>query len=206
MIELEELNNHCSRVCFNKGETIFKQGAPVNEISFVRNGLTKLIHHNGQKDFIIKISLPGEYICLANLFVEGNYFTSAIALEPTDICFISKGFLLRLIEKNGKFARDIISEISNDSLLSIARLSNLINMQLIARLAEVILFFKNKLYKTNSFKLPLSRTELADYIGVSRKSLVRTLAEFKNEGIIKVNDRIIEVIDIDKLEKITHCR
>ena len=200
--ELEELSSHCSSVSFKKGETIFKQGAPVNQISFVREGLVKVFHNNGHRDFIIKIALAGEFLCLPNLFAQDIYYSSAIALIETDICFIDKGCLLKLIENNGKFARNVVTHISKDSFSSIQRLTNLINIQLITKLAEVILFFKNELFKTNSFELPLSRTELADYIGVSRKSLVRTLAEFKKDGIINIDDRTIEIIEPAKLEKI----
>jgi CRP/FNR family transcriptional regulator len=53
------------------------------------------------------------------------------------------------------------------------------------------------------FDLPVSRKEIADYIGMSSANVIRTLSDFKRDGIIKVYGKTIEVVDINKLEIIS---
>jgi len=53
------------------------------------------------------------------------------------------------------------------------------------------------------FDLPVSRKEIADYIGMSTANVIRTLSDFKKEGIIRVFGKTIEVVDVNKLEVIS---
>jgi CRP/FNR family transcriptional regulator len=48
--------------------------------------------------------------------------------------------------------------------------------------------------------MPVSRKEIADYIGMSTANVIRTLSDFKKDGIIKVFGKTIELADIYKLE------
>ena len=54
----------------------------------------------------------------------------------------------------------------------------------------------------NYFILKRTRTQLAEYFGVQRPSLARTIKEFENEGIIKTDGRIITILDRNKLTRI----
>ena len=53
------------------------------------------------------------------------------------------------------------------------------------------------------FDLPVSRKEIADYIGMSTANVIRTMSDFKKDGIIKIFGKTIEVVDINKLEIIS---
>ena len=64
----------------------------------------------------------------------------------------------------------------------------------------VILYFTKEIYNTRVFDLPVSRKEIADYIGMSTANVIRTMSDFKKDGIIKVFGKTIEVVDINKLE------
>lgn len=61
-------------------------------------------------------------------------------------------------------------------------------------------------YEINSsknFKLPMTRQELAQLLGYSKGSFINTLSKFNKEGIIKVSDRKIELINSEILEQIS---
>ena len=89
----------------------------------------------------------------------------------------------------------------NDKIISQTldiRLKNLAG-----RVAFVLLYFTNEIYKSRAFDLPVSRKEIADYIGMSSANVIRTLSDFKRDGIIKVFGKTIEIVDINKLEIIS---
>lgn len=54
----------------------------------------------------------------------------------------------------------------------------------------------------NSFTLPLTRSEMAEFMGVSTKSLTRIMTEFKNDGIIKTENSKIEILRADLLNRL----
>ena len=53
------------------------------------------------------------------------------------------------------------------------------------------------------FDLPVSRKEIADYIGMSTANVIRTMSDFKKDGIIKIFGKTIEIVDLNKLEIIS---
>jgi DNA-binding MarR family transcriptional regulator len=56
----------------------------------------------------------------------------------------------------------------------------------------------------HTFTLDQSQTELADFFGVTRPSLARTLAKMEEEGIIRTKRREITILNREKLNKLLH--
>jgi CRP-like cAMP-binding protein len=71
---------------------------------------------------------------------------------------------------------------------------------LVGRVAFVLLYFSKEIYNTRVFDIPISRKEIADYIGMSTANVIRTMSDFKRDGIIKIFGKTIEIVDINKLE------
>jgi len=93
-----------------------------------------------------------------------------------------------------------ISKI-NDKIIN--QTLDLRQKNLIGRVAFVLLYFTKEIFKSRIFDLPVSRKEIADYIGMSTANVIRTMSDFKRDGIIKIFGKTIEVVDIDKLEIIS---
>ena len=74
---------------------------------------------------------------------------------------------------------------------------------LAGRVAYVLLYFTREIYNSRIFDLPVSRKEIADFIGMSSANVIRTLSDFKKDGIIKVFGKTIEIDNIEKLEIIS---
>ena len=66
--ELSILDDNCSKIEFQKGELIFKEGSPAKLITYIRNGYVKLTKKGiSGKEHILSISKKGSYLCLQNL-------------------------------------------------------------------------------------------------------------------------------------------
>ena len=70
-------------------------------------------------------------------------------------------------------------------------------------MAFVLLYFTKEIYKSRVFDIPVSRKEIADYIGMSTANVIRTLSDFKRDGIIKIFGKTMEIVNIEKLEIIS---
>jgi len=135
-----------------------------------------------------------------SIFSAERYQYSVSALEDSIVCVVNLDFIKGLFMKNGSFAMGLLSNISkiNDKIIN--QTLDLRQKNLVGRVAFVLLYFTKEIYNTRVFDIPVSRKEIADYIGMSTANVIRTLSDFKREGIIKVFGRTIEVIDIAKLE------
>jgi len=128
---------------------------------------------------------------------------SATAIEPTDACCISIETFKTLIHQNGKFAYELIADISKNELCSFRNFVDHAHKQVPGRLAGALVYFSEHIYHSPSFELPLNRNELAELINTSRESTTRNLHLLKESGIIDLDRNHIEILKVDKL-KIIH--
>jgi CRP-like cAMP-binding protein len=90
-----------------------------------------------------------------------------------------------------------MSIISKDGLFIFDRLMNQTHKQLPGRIAEVLLYFSEEIYGNTIFDFPLTRRELAELAGTTKESFIRTLTEFKNDRIVKLDGSHVEIISMD---------
>jgi CRP/FNR family transcriptional regulator len=71
------------------------------------------------------------------------------------------------------------------------------------KVAYILAKMSRELYMNHTFNLPLSRREIAEYIGMTTENVIRTMSEFRKEKIIRINGREIEIVDMELLERIS---
>jgi CRP/FNR family transcriptional regulator len=202
--ELGILEEGCFQSEFRKGELIFKEGGPAKHITYIREGFVKLSKmQNLEKEYIVSISKKGAYLGVQNLNKtnNSNYF-SAYAITNTLVCFLDIDYFDQLVKRNGEFASEVISYIINDEMNSFDRFLNNVQHQLPGRLANILLYFYQQVYKKNPFNLNITKTELASLIGTSRESVTRLLKNFQDDGIIAADKSSILILDESKLKEI----
>ena len=201
---VEDLCNHKEEQFFRKGEVINHEGEKINTFKYLKSGLVKLYRRTSTGDEqVITITRPFEFVSNMSIFSEERYQYSVSALEDSVVCMVKLDFIKELFFKNGAFAMGLLTKISmiNDKIIS--QTLDIRQKNLIGRVAFVLLYFTKEIYKSRVFDLPVSRKEIADYIGMSTANVIRTMSDFKKEGIIRVFGKTIEVVDIEKLEIIS---
>jgi CRP/FNR family transcriptional regulator len=189
---------------FRKGEIINHEGEKITDFKYLKSGLVKLFRRtNTGEEQVITITRPFEFVSNMSIFSEEKYQYSVSALEDSIVCVVSLGFIKDLFLRNGGFAMGLLSKISkiNDKILT--QTLDIRQKNLTGRVAYVILYFANEIYHSRVFELPVSRKEIADYIGMSTANVIRTISDFKSDGIIKVFGKTIEIVDLAKLEIIS---
>jgi CRP/FNR family transcriptional regulator len=204
--ELELLSEKITEIHFEPGEQLFRQDALNAHIIYLKEGLVK-VHMRAAdgKDCILKVAPAPAYLGLSTIFGDRINWFSATALEPTLACFIDVGTFKHLINTNGRFAYEIIADVSRDELRLYHRFANRMHKQIPGRLAGALLFFAKKVYQQDVFELPLTRAELAEYIGASRESVTRQLTLLKEGGIIDVQKNQVSILNAKSLEKISQA-
>jgi CRP-like cAMP-binding protein len=201
---VEELCDNKEEQFFRKGEIINHEGEKISNFKYLKSGLVKLYRRTSSGDEqVITITRPFEFVSNMSIFSEERYQYSVSALEDSVVCIVKLDFIKELFLKNGGFAMGLLTKISmiNDKIIS--QTLDIRQKNLVGRVAFVLLYFTNEIYNSRVFDLPVSRKEIADYIGMSTANVIRTLSDFKKEDIIRVFGKTIEVVDIDKLEIIS---
>jgi CRP/FNR family transcriptional regulator len=70
------------------------------------------------------------------------------------------------------------------------------------RVAYLLIYFAQKIFFSTEFDLPLSRKEMADYVGMTTENVIRTLSEFRRDGILKIYGKTIQIANMDTLKSI----
>ncbi len=201
---IQELCNNKEERSFRKGEVINHEGEKITDFKYLKSGLVKLYRRTASGDEqVITITRPFEFVSNMSIFSEERYRYSVAAVEDSIVCNIRLDFIKELFLKNGGFAMGLLTKISkiNDKIIS--QTLDIRQKNLIGRVAFVLLYFTREIYNSMVFDLPVSRKEIADYIGMSTANVIRTLSDFKKDGIIKVFGKTIEIVDIAKLEIIS---
>jgi CRP-like cAMP-binding protein len=203
-LAINELCKNKEELFFKKGDIINQEGDKIVNFKYLKSGLVKLYRKPASGDEqVITITRPFEFVSNLSIFSEERYQYSVSALEDSVVCTINLGYIKNLFQKNGAFAMGLLTKISkiNDKIIS--QTLDIRQKNLVGRVAYVLLYFTNEIYSTKVFELPVSRKEIADYIGMSTANVIRTLSDFKKDGIIKTFGKNIEIVDMEKLEIIS---
>ena len=202
--ELEFLDHHKVQLVYSKGEIICKQGSFASSLIYILDGLIKLlIEGPGNKNLIIRIIKPSEFVGLSSLFDENIYHYSAVTLKTSSVCMIEKEIINKLIRENGLLATEIIKWHCQVQTQHYKKFEGLMYKQLPGRLADTLLYLNREDFGPDNVYPYLTRKDLAELSGMSTESAVRILSEFDHEGIIQTSGRNIKITDTEKLEKIS---
>jgi CRP/FNR family transcriptional regulator, polysaccharide utilization system transcription regulator len=191
-------------VHFKAGELIFKQGTPNMHLLCLTEGKVKrYIEGYNNKNLILGIVKPVEYILGHGIYTDQMHHFSAMAIEDAVACLVDLETFKKLIRSNADFAEEFLKKVSLQSIFSYELFISLTQKQMPGRIADVLLYLKDKVYESNPFHTTLARQDLADMSGMSKESAIRILREFKDEGLIQVYGNDFEILNIDQLVKIS---
>lgn len=201
--ELQLLQEATMSECFDKGEFIFREGERSETLFIVNKGLIKLTKGSEEgREQIIRLLFPGDFFGLFAMLKSEQHYTSAEALDHTEICFIKKSELLKIMERNPDMSFRFILSL-NDRLHQADEWVSLLSlMEVEQRLARAILLFHGKIRRESMcFTLPVTKKDMASLIGTTPETLSRRLVSFVSQNVIAMNGRReIKILDYEKLK------
>ena len=198
------INEHSVSLSFKKGETVCKQGAFASHIYFLEDGLVKIYLEERNKNLILTLSTTKNLLGLASIFEGNNKMPYSIATyTDSKIRMIDIQVFRQLLNQNPVFAYRIINVLNESTAQIYGRFFSLTQKQLHGRLADILLCMSTRIFRSKLFDLPLSRADLGDLTGMSTESVIRLMKEFKDDGLIDMQCKKLELLDIPRLERIS---
>ncbi len=189
---------------FKKGETIFKQGTMSTHLAFLHRGIVKFVDHvDADKDFILAIVKGPKLLGAANLFFRETNVLALVAVEECDICLIDQKRLLAMAVKHGDLLLAMCERSIEMFQSSIFNFISLAHKQVNGRIADILIYLWEHVYKDSEFEFNLSRKEIAEFAACSHENAITTLSKFNKEGLITLKGKKILINDLEKLYAIS---
>ena len=204
-------SDHLEVICSSKiekeyatGESIIKEGMQIKDFVYLKSGLVKLFRSDpGGKEQIITIAKPFDYVSLLSVFSNDTYNYSVTALEDSVTCNIDMSEVNQLVLENGKLALNLLKKMSLVADQIILDSLEIRKKHLRGRVAFLLIYFSQDIYHTSEFDLPLTRKEMAEYVGMTTENVIRTLSEFRKDEILKIYGKTIQIVNMDTLQSIS---
>jgi len=198
------IDQHSVRITFKKGETICKRGAFASHIYYLEDGLVKVYLEEKNKNLILMLAIKNNLLGMAAIFEGNNKLPYSItAYTDSSVRMIDIQIFSQLLKQNSRFSYHVINLLNEKTAQIYGRFFSLTQKQLHGRLADILLCLSHRIFKSTSFELPLSRADLGDLTGMSTESVIRMMKEFKDDGLIGMHCKSIELLDIARLERIS---
>ncbi|MGB9975581.1 Crp/Fnr family transcriptional regulator [Thermovenabulum sp.] len=186
---------------FNKGQLIAVEGDDCLNIGIILDGSVEIkkFYASGRSITVASLkkgNIFGEVIIFSDI---RKYPSTITAFTETKIMFISIDDVIKLCNGNKKFLFNFISLLSNRILMLNEKIT-IISQKSIRQKISLLLLEEYKKNKSLILELPLSRKDLAEYIGIPRPSLSREMIKLKNEGIIDFKKNTIKILNLSELE------
>ncbi|MFO7790964.1 MAG: Crp/Fnr family transcriptional regulator [Bacteroidales bacterium] len=198
------LADNTTEIKYKKGNIIFMQNAFANNVGYLTSGLVKkhMTGLNGKEQIIEIIKAPS-FIGIPTTM--GNHINqySVTSLTESSMCMIDLNIFKKICCENAPFACEMIQEMCRKELNHFCSCFNKTQKNAKGLVADTLVYFACSVFNTNSFSLPLSRSEIADLINTSREQVCRILSEFHNDGIIKIKGKEVSILNSELLEKIS---
>lgn len=189
-----------------KGANIYHQGTPSFGVYCIEKGKVKLSKINeAGSETILYIASAGEVIGYQDLNKDHEYQTNATALEDCISCFIPNDYFQETLVNAPKVALNLLnkSTCSMETISSYGHAS--LNMNAKKRVANLLLALGNSFgIESNGvvrIELYLTRQELASMIGTATETIIRSISELKQQGIIEQQGNFLLIKNFIKLKE-----
>lgn len=201
--EVEQLENNHAVVKFHKGDPIIKQGMFSTNVVFLRKGLVKIHIAGPYHEQIVRLIKAPSYLALPTTIGNKINQYSITSVSDSEACFIDLNVFYKVLEDNREFSSYIILELCKSELEAYRRCASRTQKQTRGNLADVLLDFSENIFNSDEFTLPISQSDIGNWVDASRESINRLLSEFMADGIISMNGRIIKILNKQLLHLIS---
>jgi len=203
-LELEEIfsKSHHFTKTFDVGEIAAFSGETVNFLIVVLEGSVKgeMVDFSGKTIKIDDIRAP-RVLASAFIFGKQNKFpVNVMANEKTRLLYIPKYDFMKMLQADIRILQNFLNVVSNQTQMLAGKLKFLSFKTIKGKIAQYILGLAGP--DKDMIELPLSQNDLAEQFGVARPSLARVLGEMARDGILRVDRRVIRILDRGKLREV----
>jgi len=186
-----------------KGQYLYQAGEPFRSIYALRSGSLKtyLMSQDGA-EHVIGLKMPGDLLGLSAINGK-RYINSARALETSSVCEIPYERLEELGQAIPGLQHHMAGMMSREIQEEQEKVAMCSKMPAEARLASVLITLSDRFatrgFSANEFNLSMSRSDIANMLGLAVETVSRLFTHFQDDGLVKVERKHVQILDKEKL-------
>lgn len=193
LAQLRRIGSH-SRLA--AGQPLFHEGDDADRVYTVTGGTLKLykLLPDGRRQ-VTGFAHPGDFLGIS---VDGEYAFTAEAVEPTQLCAFFGHRFDEFAEENPEMERELYRLAAHEAAAAQQQFVLLGRKTAAERLATFLLMLAQRAEEREGrlgsvIRLPMSRSDIADYLGLTKETISRVTSAMKRQ-------RLIQLLSIDTLE------
>ena len=199
--QMDEIMKVMHKISYKKGEIIYRAGEDSDTLYIVSKGKAKIYRlSESGKEQLIRILHVGEFTGELALFNESIHEAYAEAMESLEVCRMKRSDLQEILIKYPSISLRILSELSNRLGEAEKQTTRFATEKVETRIALFLAECIDDKGQPGEFTLPMSKKNLASYLGTTPETVSRKLYELEDAGLIRQKrHNIIEILDIEGL-------
>jgi len=191
-----------------RGDCLFRAGDAMHAVYVARDGAFKTvtISEEGEEQ-VVGFHLAGELIGLDALGA-GHHRCDAVALTTANVCEVPFDQLASVASQIPVLQQQLLKVIGQ----SVGRDQDHVGMLVRRQAGErIALFlhglserFRNIGQSATRFKLPMSREDVARFLGLALETVSRGFSKLQDDGVIEVVGRQVQILNADELNRLAH--
>ncbi|WP_444844095.1 Crp/Fnr family transcriptional regulator [Duganella caerulea] len=184
------------------GDCLYQTGEPFRHLYALNSGFLKAVLDlpDGNEQ-VVGFSLRGALLGIDGI-CSRSHASSAIALGDADLIQIPAQVLRQLARTCPGFSRGLYSAISRELTRTRPAISRT-GLTTRGRVGRLLLDLADRFadmgYSAAEFNLPMTRAEMASYLGMAQETVSRALLELEAKGLIQLDQRTIRIVDRERL-------
>lgn len=188
---------------YSKDDIIYKEGHNSNYIYLVLKGVVRCYKFDEKgKELATALHKEDDLFGYTSFTQNIPYKETATALKDVEMVGVSKAELKDVLDKNHKVTLEVIQLLTDDITDVKDQLLQMAYSSVQRKTASTILRFAEKINSKPEDPIKISRNDLASVAGIATETLIRTMSDFKKQGLIEMEGRNIKVVDLQKLQDI----
>lgn len=199
---LDELKVNAATNTYRKKQVIFTEGNFPQYLFYIKKGKVKALKTNEDgKELTVGLYSEGDFIGYIALLENSGYRISAIALEDSELLLIPREDFLDRIKTNAVFALAFTRVLADKNNYKAEQMVQLAYNSLRKRVANTLVLLVDRFpSEKEELSIKMTREELANLSGTTTESLIRTISDFRSEGLIEIIGRKIKILNRDRLK------
>jgi CRP/FNR family transcriptional regulator, cyclic AMP receptor protein len=204
------LRSTMAEVTLARGAVLFNEGEPGDRLYVIGDGKIKLgTTSTDGRETLLAILGPGEMFGELSFFDPGPRTSTATALTRAKLVSTGHGDLEPWLEGHPEVAAALLRALAHRLRRNNETLSDLVFSDVPGRVAKALLDLARRFGETNPdgsvhVVHDLTQEELAQLVGASRETVNKALADFQNRGWLRIEQRGVQLLDLDRLNRRAH--
>jgi CRP/FNR family transcriptional regulator, anaerobic regulatory protein len=201
--ELAAFDKVVQHRCYSAKSTLFEQGEAVDFVFSVSEGTVRLFRllSDGRRQ-IIGFALPGDFLGVS---LPATHEYCAEAVNNARLCRIPRGAFVALVDEKPHLLKKLHEFASRDVRIAREQMVLLGRKTAEERVVAFLLTMRERWARVSqcsvTIPLPMSRVDIADYLGLTIETVSRTISKLARDKAIVVVPDGVRLLDIPRLQK-----